>query len=511
MTDSSVARRAGLMADRWTGPAVAAAASLLLSLWAIYLDPVLDGIGVADVLGAGLFSDTRWLAGLDAAGRPFHSLAVAALSGLTGLSVLHAAYVLGALFLAGLAAGFMVLVRALDGGRTAQWLAAGVVLLWPALNGFRAGVSGDAAYWACYVWSLACFMHYAATSDRRSLAKWALATVAAMLFGGEALVFLLVIPLWLCVRRPGTPWPRAMKTLAVLLGMGVVVIYGLWHHAWQAEATAARVLLHPVAAIMESWESLGQAIRFKQEALRGEFLDGFSQGYDTAALLVSLAVLSVAAVVHALGFVYAALAAYGLAVVKRVAAGPAGYWWAVFALLSLALVMSRALAGFEVERRDAMTAALTLLAIVPPVLERFRQAWRDGAGHRRWAWPAGLVLIAAAGLHGLDPRTSSHHLREAGLWLGATTAPDGSLYSNSPVVAYYSGMNASTPRGGHAWREAMNIVHDQKWRDYDYLALQIDRENRHREGILLRSLDAEPVRTFSNDEGDRVLIFETAR
>lgn len=491
--------------------ALVAAASLLLSLWAIQLDPVIDSAGVGNVRTAEYFHGAEWRAGVEAGGQPVYALLAAGLSRLTGMSAAYSGYALNAGFFALLAVGFMVLAAALGGGRPAQLAAVLVVLLFPSLNGFRAGIMGDAAYWAGYIWSLGYFMHYAAAPGRRRLGAWAVVTLAASLFAIQALVFLFLIPLWLYACGDGR-YRGARKTAALAAGAAVILCYLLWTQALQSDGSAARLLLHPLERLSESWQELARAWRFRLEGLRRGFLDQYSQGYDNAALLATLLVASAAGLVKTLGLVYTVVAGGVLAVSRRILSATPGYWWRVFAVLSAALLPVPALVGFALDERDAMIAALTILAVVPAALERLWLDRGEGRGRRRWALPVLpvlLVLLLGAGINGLDLRTGDYYLREAGLWLRANAAPGSGLYSNSGVVAYYSGLEGTPPADGYAWREAMNTIQRGAWRDHDYLALRIEQSNAHREGILRRDIDLEPVGTFSNNAGDRVLIFDT--
>lgn len=486
-------------------------ASVLLSFWAIYLDPVINSDGIGMVRAARYFSTNEWRLGLDVAGQPFYPMLMALLSRITGMSAAYSGYALSAGFHACLAVGFTALVGGLGGGRAAQGLAALVVLLYPALNEVRSYIVSDAAYWAFYVWSLAWFLHYAAEHRRRSLGMWVAMGLTALLFRLEASVFLIIAALWLRVRYTGIRRAWALKIPVVAAAAGVIVCYALWQQAWQSGAPAEQLLLHPVDHVIGTWHALGRAWRFKLEALGGEFFDRYSLEYDDAALLVTLLLMSGAALVKTLGLLYTALAAYALAGLKRVLSGERRYWWGIFTSLSLVLLLVPAFTEFAADKRVTMTAALTILAIVPLLLERVWRTRIEGCGRRPWVFPVILLLVLGSGFKGLDLRTAQYHLRQAGSWLRANVASGSSLYTNNRIVVYYSGLEGYRSGADYSWRHAMNMVHRDQWRDYDYLALEIKKANRHREGILMRNLELKPSRIFTNDLGDRVLLFKTKR
>lgn len=500
--------------DRPVWCACLALASLLLSYWAIHLDPVINADGAGELRAAQLFAAGRWLDGLNAGDQPFYSALVALLGRLMGMSPGYSAYALNAFLFALLVVGFAVLVDTLGatlaGGRPAPWTAAVVVLLFPSLNGFRPFVTGDVGYWACYVWGLAWFMHHAAAPGRRSFAMWALATSAALLFRLEALVFLVVVPLWWLAERDGAARARLWKALVVIVALGVVAVYALWRHAWQSPTPAGGLLHHPLDHLAASARDAEEALRFKLLGLRSVFLDRYSRHYDAVALLTTLALLSASAVVKALGVLYAALAGYAWLNLRNMLRAAVRHWWGVFVVLSLTLLMVPAFTEFSVARRGAMTAALTIAAAVPFALERLRRLGAEHGG-RRWALPAALLLVLAVGIAGLDLPGGRTELREAGLWLRATAEPGSRLYSNSPIVVYYSGLDGYRPDSGYTWQQAMRTVWTGRWRRYDYLAVAIPGSKAYRVQILMRKMDSSPARTFTGADGGRVLVFKARR
>ncbi|MDZ7841783.1 MAG: hypothetical protein U5R46_13365 [Gammaproteobacteria bacterium] len=497
--------------DRPGFHALVAAASLLLSLWAVYLDPVLNSDGISEVRAAGHFRDAQWRAAIDMAGHPLYAMLGGVVSRVTGMSPAFGLHTVNAGLFALLAVGFTALASVLGGGARARVLAAVLVLLFPALNGFRPEVAGEPGYWAFYVWSLAYFLHYAAARNGRWPAGALLAGIAALFFALEAILFLVSVPLWRWVRdRPGASG-RLLKGGAIVAGCGLLLVYALWSRQWHAQGPVGELLLHPLEHLAVAWQELGRGVRFKIESLRHEFLDEYSRSFERTALLATIVVMVVAGIIKALGVVYSALALYALSVSRRVLTPEQRCWWAVFAVVSSMLLLVPAFVEFAVDERDAMVAALTLLAIVPPALERLATDRTAGFRRPRWLLASALVLVLVSGIKGLDLRSQHLHLREAGLWLRAAAAPESSLFSNSQVVVHYSGLSGYRPGADYSWQEAMRDVWRGGWRDYRYLAMVIEAGEAHREGILMRRIDIEPVMTFTGDNGGKVLVFDTKR
>ena len=116
-------------------------------------------------------------------------------------------------------------------------------------------------------------------------------------------------------------------------------------------------------------------------------------------------------------------------------------------------------------------------------------------------------LILVESLEGLDLGTGKRYLKQAGLWLRANAEAGATVYSNSRILIYYSGLRETRSNDEHSWEEAMQQVWTDDWRTHDYFALVMTKARRQHEVLLFRRIDAEPVKTFVNDEGDRVLIF----
>lgn len=484
--------------------AAVAVASLLLSLWAIWLDPVINSDGVNDVRAAQYFRDAEWRAGIEMAGEPVYALAAAAVSLVTGMSEAYGLYALNAGLFALLTVGFVVLASVLGGGRPVRLWGALLVLLFPALNGFRSFIASDIGYWAFYVWALAYILHYAVDRDRPSAKAAALAGIGALLFALEALLFLVLVPLWLVVHnRDGG---RLLKLLVIAAGGGLLLGYALWDEQWHAHVPVGQLLLHPVEHMTDGWHELSRALAFKLEALQGQFLDRFSEGYQGAALLASLLVVCVAGLLETLGLLHTALAGWALVSSRWLPDAAQRYWWGVFAVIGVLALLVPALVEFDVGARDAMVPALTALVIVPAALQRL---WRGRGESGRWLAPLIMVLVVVVGVRGLDLRSERLHLREAGLWLRANAPANASFYSNSRVVVYYSGLYGYRPWADYSWQEAMTMVWQSRWPNFHYLALVVAAGDPHREGILMRKLDLEPVQVFTGDTGGKVLIFDT--
>jgi len=325
--------------------------------------------------------------------------------GLSGLSTVATAYIVGGVFHAALVLGFAALAAVLGGGRAAQALAVLLILLSPALNEARAAADGSAGYWAFYVWGLAYLARWSASPAALPLAAWALCALAGLSLSADMALFLAIVPLWLWARPTDARRHWLMRLVPPAACVLVLLVLLAARQALHDGVAAWSLLAQPLEQGSEGWYALERSLGFKLEALRDGFLDRFSQSYDTAALLAALVWVCLAGLLGALTVVYAVLAAYTAPVAGRLMPARVLQAWQVHAALSLALLPVHAATGFAVSPGQAMTAALTLLAPVPLILERWWRNWLDGVAGYRWMLPVVVALVGIVGLQGLDLRT----------------------------------------------------------------------------------------------------------
>ena len=116
-----------------------------------------------------------------------------------------------------------------------------------------------------------------------------------------------------------------------------------------------------------------------------------------------------------------------------------------------------------------------------------------------------MVLCFLIGVRGLDVFTDKHYLKQAGRWLQGNMPPDATLFSNNQAVIYYSGRDAYRQDAQYTFQEAMALIWNKQWQEYDFVAVMVGR--RDREQRLLQGMDRQPVARFANHKGDKVLVF----
>ena len=139
---------------------VTAVASLILSAWSVWADPIVNNDGVYYFRAAEQILYGEWGEAISVYSWPFYPAFIAYLSKFTGVDIVSAAYVLNALLCVVVVTGFLFVVYALGGDRNTLIAAAIVVLAFPTLNKFRPFIIRDIGYLAFYLWSIGFLFRY---------------------------------------------------------------------------------------------------------------------------------------------------------------------------------------------------------------------------------------------------------------------------------------------------------------------------------------------------------------
>ena len=178
-----------------------AAASLLLSLWLIAIDPLVNRDAIIYLRSADAYLQHGFVASQELFGRPLISICFATIHQLTGIPLLYAGQLLNSIFYALLCVGFVATVRALGGDRRVQLIAAVVILSHPILNDHRSSIMRDPAYWAFIMLAFRELLLYSRAPSLGGQLRWFAYVAIASLFRFEGLFFAVLAPLSLLAMR----------------------------------------------------------------------------------------------------------------------------------------------------------------------------------------------------------------------------------------------------------------------------------------------------------------------
>ena len=493
----------------------AVVASLLISLWITCSTDVINNDGVLYLSAAKLISAGHWSAacGMQELGcwLLFPSL-VALIGGLTALSLENSAYLLDAALSGLMVFVFLTLVRELGADRRTLLIAALVILLHPYLNESRADVIRDHGYWAFYLTTVLFFMRYWKCPGWRSAMAWALAATVATLFRIEGLVFLLLLPLVLLIDTSRQFKQRMLLLLKAYAFPAVLAtaLLGWWVLDPAFSVDQAGRLFEPVQRMLEVGEQLHTGLQARAHIIGEEVLGEYLEHYALKGLWAMLVLIILNKVFNILTPLYALPLLF-----KRLRTQfdpPAGLLrvivWLV--ILNLGILLVALLTRFVISGRFAVPLVLTVLLVVPFVLDALYDHWRTChhcSVQKRVLLPLVIAVFLFMSVDGLysSGRGSKTYLREAGHWLESQVTPESKVFSNDNRITYYSGMDVERHRSTDS-KHIKKMLRRGSWRKYDYIAIQLDHGDtalRRQTGKVL----GVPVETFSNSKQDSVLIF----
>ncbi|MEN8206884.1 MAG: hypothetical protein ABFS24_12850 [Pseudomonadota bacterium] len=492
--------------------------SLLISAWFAYTAGLINNDGIHYLSAARLIAAGDWAGACQMevlrCWLLFPSL-IATVGKLTGLGLESAAYLLGAVFSGLMVFAFLTLVRELGANRTTLVIAAFVILLHPFLNNARADVIRDHGYWALYLLMVLFFIRFWRDASWQHAFAWMAAAVAATLFRIEGIVFLLFLPLVLVADTSRRFAERLLRLLKAHAFTGLVMLMLL---AWWAldpafSAGNSGRLFEPVQRLAETREQLHTGLEIRAQVMGEQVLGSELDHYALSALWAGLLMIIVYKVINTLSPLYALL--FFFRQLRAHFSPPAGVVpviaWLV--VLNLSILLVEVLTRFTLSGRFAVPLALTLMLIVPFLLEAMYSRWQAGAlrGWQRWlALPLVLAALLFMAVDGFYSSGSGRHdyLRDAGYWLRDRVDSTTRVFSNNARVIHYSGQDSKRDKWVNDKRTS-RMLKRGSWRKYDYIAIQVDGDDKSLRDKAVKALGM-PVMEFSNSYQDSVLVFETA-
>ncbi len=493
----------------WAIYLTAAVISILLSFWMSVRSSVINPDAIcyvqsAEALQSGLnfamhlCGQAKW---------PFYSILIFGLVSVTKISYVAAAYSLNAFFSLISVVTFIAIVRSLGGTRRVLWLAAAVILLAHEFNAVRQYIIRDHGFWAFYLLSILFLLHYLRTQQSRFAFFWSVSLIIAGLFRVEGIVFLLLIPFltWFDTRK--TMLLRAKSFLLLntltLLALAGVCIWLLLHPSSQLGRLREiqQQFFHGVSFIVNNFY-------YKKTMLETHVLVSFSERDATTVFSLMLIVWYISRVAMNLPLIYFALVVYA--------------WWKKllpadriirlvlwsYIIINVIVTFAFLLEFMFLSKRYLVALSLVLMIWVPFALDRLIQQWYV----RKWSLALAVLFITTSAIGGIfDFGYSKQYVRDAGEWLEKNTPAEASVYSNDYQVMYHSHHFGNGIFQKIKQFKNLNALADNKWKQYDYLALQIVKKQKEKSAPILREIQLTPVQVFSNKRGDQVIIYKVPK
>lgn len=446
---------------------------------------------------------------------PFYSLLIACVSKLTHLPVENAAFLLDAFLIAILVVAFILLVKELGGSVAEQYFALLIILIFPYLNHDRDNILRDFGYYAFLLTSLLFFMRYMRQLDWRNAISWSISIVVAALFRIEGVIILALAPLIIFV-KPNLSFAQKRigylkaNTLFIIV-ITVITTLLLIKHRHIAGLGHIGELIGKLYTYFFNWANY---FIIKKSAVAQYVLNPIAAGSALTFLLGGLTAIFLESFFGVLGFFYTVLVFYALfkkQIPKNINSQLALYTYSIIILLTLFVFLVQ---QYFLSRRYVAPLCLIFMLSIPfglrIIFSNGLQWWKQTQISKRWVAAITCLLLLVTTVDGFGHfGPSKTYMINAGVWIKQNTPPQDRLYSNSAQVAYYS------DRPGTRYPDDFGDVSSFPERlkklnlnNYDYLALLIDHNKALEEQQIITTLKQQPINTFHNKRGDKILIFK---
>ncbi|RLQ22133.1 hypothetical protein DWB85_09370 [Seongchinamella sediminis] len=477
------------------------AASLLLSGWLIWLDPLINRDAIIYLRSADAYLADGLRAAQQLHGRPVLALLMAWLHQLSGLSVLHSGLLITTVAYAFLCTGFVACVRILGGNRTVQIIAAVVVLSHPMLNHLRSSIMRDPAYWALVILAFRELLLYSRQPGLAAGLRWFLYILLASLFRFEGVFFALFAPLCLLFcRNLEQRLKHCLLLLAPsLLTLGLALAALLAYHGQQPASEPLFPALHYYLQGM-----LGFPAAFG--ALAAEVADPllrFTSRDDAAwAVVASLAIVLLLNLCRAVTWPWllTLLAGARAGLLRHLRRDDItllhGHLLIACAYLAAFMLINR----FMLERYS-MQVVIFLLLYLPFILGAL---WHGGG------WKKLLAVLLLAGmtadtLHNGDYEKA--FIADATRWVTENTDRDASVVSNEKYIAYFSEREFDWAAiQGRRFALGQILETPRLWRDRDYLVIYLKPRQEQRWALFLAEHSLQEMESFGGGRKGRVAV-----
>lgn len=486
--------------------------SIILSIWSNYRDPVVNPDAICYLLSAQTIGDGGLTNAMQLCGQarwPFYSVLIYGLAKWGIVSYTTAAYLLDGFFSLLSVAAFLMIVKELKGTGRVLLFAALTILLAHQFNSVRVYIIRDHGFWAFYLLSIGFLLRYFRAWHYRDAALFAGSLFIATLFRIEGAFFLLALPIlsWFI---PGAAIKKRANAFFILNVpvMILTLIIAVWlmlhpERSLQALGRVVEIPHHLQHGLTLMWQrfdasktALAQSVLTHDSANQAGLVWGLT--------LVSWYIFSIA---DNLSWIYTFLLIYALwhcmkrwpAHTKIVLAG--------YLLINVAITFGFLLENLFLSKRYLIAFSLLLMVAVPFALDDLLNKsikWRQ-------KWLFGLVILAmsASAVGGLfEFKYSKVYVRDAGEWLSKHVPADASLYANDEQLMYYSAHFGNRIFDQSLINHKLDSVTAGQWKQYDYLALRMNKKEEAQYASLLNEMKLEPIQVFSNKRQDRVVIYK---
>lgn len=447
---------------------------------------------------------------------PLFPWLVAKLSQLTGLGLENAARSITIISFGIVTWSFLTLIR--EAGGSQRTLIAGAVLLFSApylIRSILPMIVRDQGFWAFYLLSLLFFLRFYQQQKWAHGLAWQLCIIVATLFRIEAVSLMVLLPLIVLVRRT-FPWKARLNqffqanTIPVFALLAILAVLAFSHDS-RLQVALGR-LPEMIGRLQDSYYQITVGLHEKARIFGSEVLRSPLAGFAMLGLCATLAIVVVAKVIGASGWLSIFLLAF-----DRKNSVPAPSKDARIVMLSAAAInllnlLVILLSVFLLSGRYALGLAFIILFFAAFRLQEFYETWlkrRQQSRLIRWVFPLFALLLLVSLLNNLIvTNPTRNYEQDAVAWAKQQAPQNARFYYETARLRYY----ANAPWAGleDDWRNnAPQLAHDPQ-QYYDYLLLSIGRDEAEE---LSRLTEEFPqfvmLKEFKSKRGDRVVVLKS--
>jgi len=490
----------------------AACISVLLSIWSACSESVINPDAICYLLSAEAIARSGWFAVIHntcpQANWPFYSILIFALSHVVSLSYLVSAYLLDGLFSLISVITFICIVKELGGSTRVLYLAMLVILASHEFNSVRQYIVRDHGYWAFYLLSVFFLLKYARNVQWVDVCGFYLSLLIATLFRIEGVIFLLVVP-FVFLLLPSLSFQQRLKCFITLYTPLFIICFVLavWYLLHSATTHFGRLLeviyqiRHGLILMLASFQSA--KIGLAQHVLAPE------AARDAGMLLfLGLVIWYIVYAMINLSWGYVCLVIY--ACYHRVMSYKQDVLWIIstYLLVNVGITFVFFTQHLFLSKRYLIALSLMFMLFVPFALDTLCARFAEYRARVFLIFSIFFIIFSTIG--GIvNFGYSKNYIREAGDWIVHHVPDNASLYVNDYQLMYYSKHFNENIFQIFPIYLHINILQNEQWKQYDYLALRLDKQHMTKAMSFISLLRIKPEKLFVNRRGDGVVIYKT--
>lgn len=462
---------------------------------------------------AKLFAMGQWRHGFELYDWPLYPILLMLIHELTTLTVQQSAQIWNVFFFSLTTYSFLAFIRLAGGDK--RTIACGAALLFSSayiVGDVLPMLLRDEGFWAFFIISLVFLLRFYRTYEFKWALCWQISIFIAMLFRIEALVFLLLTPLYILCNK-AFDWKERLlqysKTQVLSLSASFLFILLVTLSPSLQPADLGRIQEF-FTILPRMYAQITQGLVHKSqlmgELILGKYLDDFGL-LGICLTLVCITLIKVAGSAGLPAILSLATPQKERCKGLQDDAHQLMLWVMVIgAMNALVMIMTT----FILSGRYVIPLAFMLLIMAAFALSNLRKylAVQDGKVQLQQLLFALIVLLIAVHLikNILPPKNNHNYEQQAVDWMMVKSAPQNLIFFNSAKLRYYAGQPYTY--GPDSWQWTLEAIQNHSIHKHDYLVLSLNGENVEQTKYLSRILTQHKlIKKFSRGPKKVVLIY----